>query len=75
MPHKLIFFSAGDELRIQATRQIVYLNDANTTFLDFLKSLFGMDILNKNKIKIHLEIHLEIFILETLTLVKVFTTF
>ena len=34
-----------------------------------------MDILNKNKIKIHLEIHLEIFILETLTLVKVFTTF
>ena len=34
-----------------------------------------MDILNKNKIKIHLEIHLEIFRLETLTLVKVFTTF
>ena len=36
-------------------RQIGYLNVGNTVFLDFLKSLFGMDILHKNKIKIYLE--------------------
>ena len=46
IPDQLNVFSGGDELRIQAIRQIGYLN--------FLKSSFGLDILNKNKMKIHL---------------------
>ena len=52
---ELKFFSGGDELRTQAIRPIGYLNKVNTAFLCFSNSLFGLDISDKNKMKIHLE--------------------
>ena len=55
MPNELKFFLGGNELKIHALWKIGFLNESNTTFLEFLKSSFGQDILNNNKMRTHLE--------------------
>ena len=44
-----------NELRINALQRVGFISESNTTFLEFSKSSFGQDILNKNKMEIHLE--------------------
>ena len=59
LPDQLKFFS-GDEkeenlIKIQARKNVGVLGKGNEEYLEYLASKYGRDVLQKNKLKIHLE--------------------
>ena len=59
LPDQLKFFSGEEKeenlLKTDAHKNVGFLNKGNKEFLEYLASKYGRDILQKNKLKIHLE--------------------
>ena len=59
LPDQLKFFSGEEKeenlLKTHAHKKVSVLNKGNEEFLEYLASKYGRDVLQKNKLKIHLE--------------------
>ena len=59
LPDQLTYFSSEEReenlLKTHACKNVGILNKGNEAFLKYLASKYGRDILQKNKLKIHLE--------------------
>ena len=59
LPDQLKFFSGEEKeenlLKTHAHKKVSVLNKGNEEFLEYLASKYGRDVLEKNKLKIHLE--------------------
>ena len=59
LPDQLTYFSSEEReenlLKTHARKNVGILNKGNEAFLKYLASKYGRDILQKNKLKIHLE--------------------
>ena len=55
IPQELKFFTGGDKLLDQALKRFGHLNASNRDILNYLSSPSGEDLLQRNKVKIHLE--------------------
>ena len=55
LPQELKVFSSGNELLDEAIKRFGHLNASNCAFLNHLSLSSGQDLLQRNKIKIHLE--------------------
>ena len=59
LPDQLTYFSSEEReenlLKTHACKNVGILNKGNKAFLKYLASKYGRDILQKNKLKIHLE--------------------